>query len=226
MKLSDDSATMDANPTAPATIETPVVKDIPEVNQLGADMPNGGGVVKADAHIEPEHTTNGNVENDGDQDATAAQAESSDDEEVEEQPEAVAEEGIDRKDMYLDAVSESFPLIEGSVLTFPMQISRQNLDFDFERVCSKSLTNINVYCCLVCGKYFQGRGRGSYAYRHAVGENHRVWLNLETEKVCYSVNLISRRSPYNLRSVLCPSGGLPCFRPIIAGYHPRPQPTV
>ena len=39
-----------------------------------------------------------------------------------------------------------------------------------------------MYACLVCGKYFQGRGRGSWAYRHAVGENHRVWLNLETEK--------------------------------------------
>lgn len=34
----------------------------------------------------------------------------------------------------------------------------------------------------MCGKYFQGRGRGSWAYRHAVGENHRVWLNLEKEK--------------------------------------------
>lgn len=44
------------------------------------------------------------------------------------------------------------------------------------------MSNINVYCCLVCGKYFQGRGRGSWAYRHAVGENHRVWLNLATEK--------------------------------------------
>jgi hypothetical protein len=63
------------------------------------------------------------------------------------------------------------------------QVARQNLEFDFERLCSKSMTNINVYCCLVCGKYFQGRGRGSWAYRHAVGENHRVWLNLGTEKV-------------------------------------------
>lgn len=39
-----------------------------------------------------------------------------------------------------------------------------------------------MYACLVCGKYFQGRGRGSWAYRHAVGDNHRVWLNLATEK--------------------------------------------
>jgi U4/U6.U5 tri-snRNP-associated protein 2 len=61
-------------------------------------------------------------------------------------------------------------------------VTRTNLDFDFERLCSKSLSTINVYACLVCGKYFQGRGRGSWAYRHAVGENHHVWLNLETEK--------------------------------------------
>ncbi|EIW66824.1 hypothetical protein TREMEDRAFT_34460 [Tremella mesenterica DSM 1558] len=74
------------------------------------------------------------------------------------------DEDVGRRDMYLDT------------------IARQNLDFDFERLCSKSLSNINVYACLVCGKYFQGRGRGSWAYRHAVGDNHRVWLNLSTEK--------------------------------------------
>ena len=31
----------------------------------------------------------------------------------------------------------------------------QNLDFDFEKCCSVSLSPINVYACLVCGKYFQ-----------------------------------------------------------------------
>jgi U4/U6.U5 tri-snRNP-associated protein 2 len=35
-------------------------------------------------------------------------------------------------------------------------INRSRLDFDFERVCSVSLSNLNVYACLVCGKYFQG----------------------------------------------------------------------
>ena len=33
---------------------------------------------------------------------------------------------------------------------------RSVLDFDFEKLCSVSLSNINVYACLVCGKYFQG----------------------------------------------------------------------
>lgn len=35
-------------------------------------------------------------------------------------------------------------------------IRRYMLDFDFEKVCSVSLSNLNVYACLVCGKYFQG----------------------------------------------------------------------
>lgn len=36
-------------------------------------------------------------------------------------------------------------------------INRQVLDFDFEKLCSVSLSRINVYACLVCGKYFQGK---------------------------------------------------------------------
>lgn len=37
--------------------------------------------------------------------------------------------------------------------------SRSVLDFDFEKLCSISLSHINVYACLVCGKYFQGETR-------------------------------------------------------------------
>jgi len=61
-------------------------------------------------------------------------------------------------------------------------IDRAVLDFDFEKLCSVSLSRINVYACLVCGKYFQGRGQNTHAYTHSVGENHRVFLNLETKK--------------------------------------------
>lgn len=62
-------------------------------------------------------------------------------------------------------------------------IDRQVLDFDFEKLCSVSLSNINVYACLVCGKYFQGRGTKSHAYFHALDEDHHVFINLETQKV-------------------------------------------
>ena len=36
-------------------------------------------------------------------------------------------------------------------------IDRAVLDFDFEKLCSISLSNNNVYACLVCCKYFQVR---------------------------------------------------------------------
>lgn len=94
-----------------------------------------------------------------------------DDEEEEEDEEEVAQvvrqeaphEGFD--DLYLDT------------------INRGILDFDFEKLCSISLSNINVYACLVCGKYFQGRGPKSHAYFHALEVNHHVYINMQTQKV-------------------------------------------
>jgi U4/U6.U5 tri-snRNP-associated protein 2 len=62
-------------------------------------------------------------------------------------------------------------------------IDRNVLDFDFEKLCSISLSNINVYACLVCGRYFQGRGPKSHAYFHALDEGHHVFINMETQKV-------------------------------------------
>ncbi|SMR55102.1 unnamed protein product [Zymoseptoria tritici ST99CH_1A5] len=62
-------------------------------------------------------------------------------------------------------------------------ISRTRLDFDFEKLCSVTLSNINVYACLVCGKYFSGRGHKTPAYFHALEEGHHVYINMETKKV-------------------------------------------
>ncbi|KAK4458356.1 hypothetical protein QBC42DRAFT_276890 [Cladorrhinum samala] len=62
-------------------------------------------------------------------------------------------------------------------------IDRNVLDFDFEKLCSISLSNINVYACLVCGKYFQGRGPKSHAYFHSLEEDHHVYINMSTQKV-------------------------------------------
>ncbi|GFZ42687.1 Probable inactive ubiquitin-specific-processing protease 10 [Saitozyma sp. JCM 24511] len=130
----------------------------------------------------------------------------SDDEEPEPVTRLAEEEDLSRRDMYLDTVA------------------RQNLDFDFERLCSKSLSNINVYACLVCGKYFQGRGRGSWAYRHSVGENHRVWLNLQTEKfyVLPEGYVVSDPSLNDILRVLNPrykSSSLPALSDLPAPSH-------
>lgn len=62
-------------------------------------------------------------------------------------------------------------------------VNRQVLDFDFEKFCSVSLSNLNVYACLVCGKYYQGRGQKSHAYTHSLEAGHHVFINLLTEKV-------------------------------------------
>lgn len=62
-------------------------------------------------------------------------------------------------------------------------VNRQVLDFDFEKLCSVSLTNLNVYACLVCGRYFQGRGPQSHAYFHSLQESHHVFLSLESGKI-------------------------------------------
>ncbi|KAJ3060318.1 U4/U6.U5 tri-snRNP-associated protein 2, partial [Podochytrium sp. JEL0797] len=62
-------------------------------------------------------------------------------------------------------------------------VQRHVLDFDFEALCSVSLSALNVYCCLVCGKLFQGRGTASHAYTHALAVDHHVFINLASLRV-------------------------------------------
>ncbi len=69
------------------------------------------------------------------------------------------------KDLYLDTINRSV------------------LDFDFEKLCSVTLSNINVYACLACGKYYQGRGPKSHAYFHALEVVHHVYVNMQTKRV-------------------------------------------
>jgi hypothetical protein len=57
-------------------------------------------------------------------------------------------------------------------------VNRQMLDFDQEKVCSVTLSDQHVYCCLVCGKFFQGRGRHTPAFTHAVHAGHHVTMQL------------------------------------------------
>jgi U4/U6.U5 tri-snRNP-associated protein 2 len=77
------------------------------------------------------------------------------------------DETTSSKDMYLDT------------------INRSCLDFDFERLCSVTMSHNHVYCCLVCGKFFQGRGLKTPAYAHSIGgeDPHHVFMNLDDEKV-------------------------------------------
>jgi U4/U6.U5 tri-snRNP-associated protein 2 len=62
-------------------------------------------------------------------------------------------------------------------------INRKKLDFDFEKVCSVTLSNVNIYGCLTCGDYFQGRGHSSPAYYHSLDDDHHLFVNFNTLKV-------------------------------------------
>lgn len=94
----------------------------------------------------------------------------------------------DGEDVEEDVEEEKAPIrqaapTEGYDDLYLDTIDRNVLDFDFEKLCSISLSNINVYACLVCGKYFQGRGPKSHAYFHALDEGHHVYINMSTQKV-------------------------------------------
>jgi hypothetical protein len=62
-------------------------------------------------------------------------------------------------------------------------INRPLLDFDMQKLCSITLTPNNVYACLVCGRFFEGRGRHTYAYTHACEMGHHVFINLADTRV-------------------------------------------
>ena len=87
----------------------------------------------------------------------------------------VAEEHING---YVDvevAVGKACPYLD--------TVNREVLDFDFERKCSVSLSTNNVYCCLVCGKYFQGRSFNTHACKHSLEEDHHVFINMQNRRI-------------------------------------------
>ncbi|KAK5993426.1 putative mRNA-splicing protein ubp10 [Cladobotryum mycophilum] len=98
------------------------------------------------------------------------------------------EEGSEDEDEDLDDTPIAAPIrqsgpADGYDDLYLDTIDRNVLDFDFEKLCSVSLSNINVYACLICGRYYQGRGVKSHAYFHSLDEDHHVFINLETQKV-------------------------------------------
>ncbi|CUS49625.1 LAQU0S24e00606g1_1 [Lachancea quebecensis] len=58
----------------------------------------------------------------------------------------------------------------------------KKLDFDLEKICSVTLSPLNVYCCLVCGRYLQGRGEKTVAFLHSIQEDHHIFINFVTLK--------------------------------------------
>jgi len=68
---------------------------------------------------------------------------------------------------------------ESKLCPYLDSVTRTLLDFDFEHSCSVSLeSGPHVYGCLVCGKFFRGKGPHTPAYIHAVESGHAVFVHL------------------------------------------------
>lgn len=52
------------------------------------------------------------------------------------------------------------------------------LDFDLEKNCMVTLSSLNTYACLTCGKYLQGKGQSTQAYTHSLEEQHHMYIQL------------------------------------------------
>ena len=91
-------------------------------------------------------------------------------------------DNLDEQSAYSATARQQAPT-EGYSDLYLDTINRSVLDFDFEKLCSVTLSNINVYACLVCGKYYQGRGPKSHAYFHALEVGHHVYINMQTKRV-------------------------------------------
>ena len=100
--------------------------------------------------------------------------------------ETIKSEGVIKKEEHVDddeednnssAVNFVVKKEERKKCPYLDTVNRQLLDFDMEKVCSVTLSNLNVYCCLICGKYFQGRGKSTPAYTHSVAAGNRKEQN-------------------------------------------------
>ncbi|CAR28463.1 hypothetical protein ZYGR_0S00930 [Zygosaccharomyces rouxii] len=90
--------------------------------------------------------------------------------------------GVKRNDEHVPTVNKRAKLDEPSY-AFLETIDERKLDFDLEKRCSVTLSPLNCYCCLVCGKYLRGRSENTPAFLHSVNEDHHVFVNFNSLKV-------------------------------------------
>ena len=168
-------------------LENIVVKDSPASKKPRVDEPhdtavkvNGYGNPSGIAKASPNgHRPEVSEENESD---ILTTAEHEEDEREEAVGPKAQDEAYEEESAYSKTSRQTAPL-EGYTDLYLDTVDRSILDFDFEKLCSVTLSNINVYACLVCGKYYQGRGPKSHAYFHALEVGHHVYVNMQTKKV-------------------------------------------
>ncbi|KAI3435999.1 hypothetical protein D9Q98_002056 [Chlorella vulgaris] len=125
------------------------------------------------------------------------------------QPQAAAQQEYDEDDdkPLMANYKMSRSMRKGAECPYLDTISRQNLDFDFEKCCSVTLSGHNVYACLVCGKYFQGRGPSTQAYTHALEAGHHMYMKVVDGRVYCLPDMyeVQDRSLADIQYVLNPT---------------------
>lgn len=71
------------------------------------------------------------------------------------------------------------------IVELKRNINLQKLDFELPVCCSINLSTNNIYCCLQCGNFFQGRSQHSPAFQHSITSRtnttqHNLFVNLQT----------------------------------------------
>ncbi|KAH8583288.1 assembly defective 1 like ubiquitin C-terminal hydrolase with a UBP finger at the N-terminus [Cryptosporidium sp. chipmunk genotype I] len=72
---------------------------------------------------------------------------------------------------------------DGERCPYLSSIKRSVLDFDYEKICSVTLREEHIYCCLVCGINYQGKGKDSVAYKHSLELGHHLFINLTNSSI-------------------------------------------
>ena len=78
------------------------------------------------------------------------------------------------------STSRSRTAVDAVLCPYLDTINRTVLDFDSpDHACSVTLeSSPHIYACLVCGKFFRGKGKHTPAYTHSVEEGHFVYVHL------------------------------------------------
>ncbi|KAF6175329.1 hypothetical protein GIB67_021834 [Kingdonia uniflora] len=86
---------------------------------------------------------------------------------------------LDRRSRRLVEIRSECPYLD----TVNPQVLQVLQESHLDKFCLVSLSNLNVYACLVCGNYYQGRDMNSHAYTHSLEANHYVYINVKTHKL-------------------------------------------
>ena len=81
-------------------------------------------------------------------------------------------------------VKESL-ISDESLEDYKDKVNKFALDFDFEKRCCETGFKLNVFCCLQCGKYFQGKNDKTPAFKHSLDKQHCLFICLSTLRIYY-----------------------------------------